>query len=56
VPEDQYFVLGDNRNNSSDSHNWSFLPREDIVGKAWVIYWGPENWGVIPHYGHASLG
>jgi signal peptidase I len=56
VPEGQYFVLGDNRNNSSDSHNWSFLPREDIVGKAWVIYWGPENWGLIPHYDHTSLG
>ena len=56
VPEDQYFVLGDNRNNSSDSHNWSFLPREDIVGKAWVTYWGPENWGLIPHYEHSILG
>ena len=50
VPEDQYFVLGDNRNNSSDSHNWSFLPADDIVGKAWVIYWGPENWGLVPHF------
>ncbi len=49
VPEGQYFVLGDNRNNSSDSHIWSFLPREDIVGKAWVIYWGPEDWGLVPH-------
>ena len=56
VPEEHYFVLGDNRNNSSDSHNWSFLPREDIVGKAWVIYWGPENWGLIPHYEHSILG
>jgi signal peptidase I len=49
VPEGQYFVLGDNRNNSSDSHIWSFLPREDIVGKAWLIYWGPEDWGLVPH-------
>ena len=52
VPEGQYFVLGDNRNNSSDSHNWSFLPRDDIVGKAWLIYWGPENWGLVSHYEH----
>jgi signal peptidase I len=52
VPEGQYFVLGDNRNNSSDSHNWSFLPRDDIVGKAWLIYWGPENWGLVPHFEH----
>ena len=52
VPEGQYFVLGDNRNNSSDSHIWSFLPREDIVGKAWLIYWGPEDWGLVPHSSH----
>jgi signal peptidase I len=52
VPEDQFFVLGDNRNNSSDSHNWSFLPREDIVGKAWIIYWGPDNWGLVQHNPH----
>jgi signal peptidase I len=52
VPDDQYFVLGDNRNNSSDSHNWSFLPRRDIVGKAWLIYWGPDKWGLVPHYDH----
>lgn len=53
VPEGQYFVLGDNRNNSSDSHIWSFLPREDIVGKAWLIYWGPEDWGLVPHSAYA---
>jgi signal peptidase I len=52
VPEGKYFVLGDNRNNSSDSHNWSFLPREDIVGKAWLIYWTPKDWGLVPHYSH----
>lgn len=39
VPESQFFVLGDNRNNSSDSHQWGFVPVEDVVGKAICIYW-----------------
>ena len=50
VPADQFFVMGDNRNNSSDSRAWSFLPRSDVVGKAWLIYWGVEDWGLVPHY------
>ncbi len=39
VPEDTVFVLGDNRNQSSDSHSWGFVPQENVVGKALVIYW-----------------
>lgn len=39
VPADSLFVLGDNRNQSSDSHSWGFVPMENIVGKALVVYW-----------------
>ena len=49
VPDGQLFVLGDNRNDSSDSHSWGFLPFEKVVGKAVVIYWPPTLWEVIRH-------
>jgi len=48
--EGEYFVLGDNRRNSSDSHTWGVFPENDIVGKAWLCYWPPEKWGLVKHY------
>ena len=42
VPSNQYFMMGDNRDNSQDSRYWGFLPRENVKGKAVVIYWSYE--------------
>lgn len=49
--EDEYFVLGDNRNHSSDSRdpNVGVLKREDLIGKAWVRIWPLDKFGVIRH-------
>lgn len=49
VPPDQLFVLGDNRNDSSDSHAWGMLPMNNMIGKALLIYWPPPNWNLINH-------
>jgi signal peptidase I len=50
VPKDKYFVLGDNRNHSNDSHNGWLVDRKDIRGKAWLSTWPPEDWGIIHDY------
>jgi signal peptidase I len=47
VPGDSLFVLGDNRNNSSDSHNWGTVPMDYVVGKAVFVYWPPTEWGTV---------
>jgi signal peptidase I len=49
VPPGQLFVLGDNRNDSSDSHAWGMLPLNNVIGKAIVIYWPPPEWNMINH-------
>jgi signal peptidase I len=43
VPEGNYFVLGDNRDDSKDSRYWGFVPRENIVGRPLLIYWSVRN-------------
>ena len=50
IPEGDYFVLGDNRNHSNDSEDGWLLPRDNIIGKAWLSTWPPGLWGVIPSY------
>jgi signal peptidase I len=49
VPEDSLFVLGDNRNQSSDSHVWGFVPFSEVVGKALVIYWPLADLQLLSH-------
>ncbi len=52
--EKEFFVLGDNRGNSSDSHSWGLLPQENVVGKAWLCYWPPEDWGTVAHHNSSA--
>ncbi len=49
VPSGHLFVLGDNRNDSSDSHAWGYLPLQNVIGKALLIYWPPPEWAMIDH-------
>ncbi len=54
IPADQLFVLGDNRNNSSDSHDWGTVPMDYVVGKAILVYWPPPDWGLVGHVALAT--
>ena len=43
IPQDNYFVLGDNRGNSNDSHNGWVVPKQNLVGKVWLSIWPPAS-------------
>ncbi len=47
VPEDHYFMLGDNGANSKDSRFWGYVPEENVIGRAVAIYWPPKRIGLV---------
>lgn len=50
IPGEHYFVMGDNRNNSSDSRGGWNVPVADIIGKAWISFWPLSEFGGAPNY------
>lgn len=50
IPPNEYFVMGDNRNESDDSHFGWFASRDEIIGKAWLCIWPLNRWGLADNY------
>ena len=54
VPQEMVYVMGDNRNDSSDSRRWGALSVEDIIGKAIFVYWPLSDFGMVEHYDYGT--
>jgi len=52
IQKGQYFVLGDNRDESSDSSVWGTVPRKNFIGKTWLRYWPLSRFELTPHYSY----
>jgi signal peptidase I len=54
VPAGFYFVMGDNRQSSSDSRSWGLLPEGNIIGRVWLLYWPLSDWHLVRGYSYAD--
>lgn len=52
---DEYLVFGDNRNHSLDSRVFGPIKKDDIVGRAWIVYWPPGKMGIVPTTSYAGF-
>ena len=50
IPERKYFMMGDNRDNSKDSRFWGYMPEENMIGKAMIIYWSFDRYADAKWY------